>query len=685
MDQKRRPIRRRVQQVILRISLAVLLITSVAGIFYMMSIRKQSADALTQQLEVNLKNISSDKASFADAELGKFKEYVTNYAKLISDMFRHPENYVGREIYPPQAENKGKLTMQRYLSDESVSLEDVRGEMELLANLEPYWKATVDMNASVITTIYLGTENGLHVSFDSASDLGVEEGSEESHFNYFEKDWYVRAKESRSAGFTDIYYDAYGRGLTVSCYAPFTDQNGLFRGVVCMDMLITDIYRQIVSMDLGEAGRVYLVDSGGFTVDEKSGEEVFHVMDMISDETVLEDIMNQKNGFQLSDNGTYYAYAPVDATDGELCISIPRDAVLQSVNDINKRILGAILTYLLILAGLAAFALLISRRFAQSLTDPLIALGNDTVKISEGDLDFRAKVQSNDEIGDLAIRFNDMAGSLKQYIEDLTKVTAEKERIGAELNVATQIQANMLPRIFPAFPDRSEFDVYATMTPAKEVGGDFYDYFLIDDMHIALVMADVSGKGVPAALFMVIAKTLIKNRAQMGGTPSEILADVNAQLCEGNEAGLFVTVWLGIIDIRTGKGMAANAGHEHPALRRGKGTFEMIKYKHSPAVATMDGIPFREHEFELVPGDALFVYTDGVTEATDADLQLFGEERTVLALNKMPNGTPVEILQTVKQEIDTFVGDAFQFDDITMLCFEYHGMDAAETGEGADA
>jgi sigma-B regulation protein RsbU (phosphoserine phosphatase) len=211
------------------------------------------------------------------------------------------------------------------------------------------------------------------------------------------------------------------------------------------------------------------------------------------------------------------------------------------------------------------------------------------------------------------------------------------------------------------------------MNPAKEVGGDFYDFFLVDDDHIGLVMADVSGKGVPAALFMVIAKTLIKNRAQMGGSPSEVLAYANDQLGEGNEAELFVTVWFAIIEISTGKGIAANAGHEHPAIRRKNGKFELVKYRHSPAVATIPGINFREHEFKLDPGDSLYVYTDGVTEATRSDNVLFGTDRMLDALNKNPDAAPETMLETVRSDIDEFVGSAPQFDDITMLGFKYMG------------
>ena len=256
----------------------------------------------------------------------------------------------------------------------------------------------------------------------------------------------------------------------------------------------------------------------------------------------------------------------------------------------------------------------------------------------------------------------------------------EKERIGAELNVATQIQADMLPRIFPAFPDRTEFDIYATMTPAKEVGGDFYDFFLIDENHLGLVMADVSGKGVPAALFMVIAKTLIKNRAQMGGGPAEVLQYVNEQLCEGNDAELFVTVWFAILDVTTGKGLAANAGHEHPSIRRAGGDYELVVYRHSPAVATMEGMRFREHEFELRPGDSLFVYTDGVTEATDAHNELFGNERMLTALNENPDADPRTLLHTMRRHINAFVGNAPRFDDITMLGLLYKGSEGKSNG-----
>ena len=271
------------------------------------------------------------------------------------------------------------------------------------------------------------------------------------------------------------------------------------------------------------------------------------------------------------------------------------------------------------------------------------------------------------------LRASRRVGAPEQAIVRIAQVTAEKERIGAELNVATQIQASMLPCIFPAFPDRPEFDVYATMQPAKEVGGDFYDFFLVDEDHLALVIADVSGKGVPAALFMVIAKTLLKNSAQTGASPKEILEKVNNQLCENNDAEMFVTVWIGILQISTGKIVCANAGHEYPAIRHAGGCYELVKDKHGFVLAGMGGARYREYELQLKQGDGLYVYTDGVVEATNANQELYGTERMLAALNINPHAIPEEQLPAVKADIDSFVGDAPQFDDITMLGLYYRG------------
>jgi sigma-B regulation protein RsbU (phosphoserine phosphatase) len=288
--------------------------------------------------------------------------------------------------------------------------------------------------------------------------------------------------------------------------------------------------------------------------------------------------------------------------------------------------------------------------------------------------------RTNDEIEILAESFAMLSKRTRDYIQKITVITAEKERIGTELALATRIQADMLPNIFPAFPERPDFDIYASMTPAKEVGGDFYDFFLIDDNHLGLVMADVSGKGVPAALFMMISKILVQNYAMTGRSPAEVLRAVNDQICSNNREEMFVTVWFGILDTRTGKITAANAGHEYPALMPAGGQFELVKDKHGFVIGGMEGVRYREYELQLTPGAKLFLYTDGVPEATDANSELFGTERMLAALNAAP-AAPDGILKQVRAAVDGFVKDAEQFDDLTMLCLEYKGNPSGEKPE----
>lgn len=275
------------------------------------------------------------------------------------------------------------------------------------------------------------------------------------------------------------------------------------------------------------------------------------------------------------------------------------------------------------------------------------------------------------EVGNLARSYISMVEDIGGYVENLQKVTAEKERINAELSLASSIQAHMLPCIFPAFPERDEFDIYASMTPAKEVGGDFYDFFMVDDSHLAVVIADVSGKGVPAALFMVIAKTLIKNYAQSGIAPSEVFTTVNRLLCDGNDDGLFVTAWMGILELTSGKLTYVNAGHNPPMIKQGDGEFTYLRSRPGFVLAGLEEMKYRQNELTLAPGDRLMLYTDGVTEATNSDNQLYGEKRLSDFLNGHSGEEAENILNDLKSDIYKFQGDAPQFDDITMLMLDY--------------
>ena len=247
----------------------------------------------------------------------------------------------------------------------------------------------------------------------------------------------------------------------------------------------------------------------------------------------------------------------------------------------------------------------------------------------------------------------------------------ENERIRSELAMASRIQSAMLPGIFPAFPERKEFDIYASMDPVRGVGGDFFDFFFIDRDHLCLLIADVSGKGIPAALFMMASKIILADNAKSGKSPAQILQDTNEAICANNPEEMFVTVWLGILDISTGLLTTANAGHEYPALMHADGQFELFRDRHGLVVGGMPGVKYHEHSLQMYPGSKLFVYTDGVPEATDAENALFGTARMLQALNAHTNEAPKQILHGVRQAVNEFVSNMEQFDDLTMMCLEF--------------
>ena len=368
----------------------------------------------------------------------------------------------------------------------------------------------------------------------------------------------------------------------------------------------------------------------------------------------------------------YTAVSPILDENGQAIAEIQYILDMQEVRDHLNGFLYNMLgiSFCIICAALLLYILLVK----WMVLNPVEKLSEFTTEITKtGNFSKQEiEIKTGDEIEALGQSFNYMMERLEDYIKDLTVVTAEKERIGAELNVATQIQSSMLPCIFPAFPDRDELDIYATMTPAKEVGGDFYDFFMVDERHVAIVIADVSGKGVPAALFMVIGKTLIKDHTQPGRDLGEVFTEVNNILCESNDNGMFITAFEGVLDLVTGEFRYANAGHEMPFIYRKEGGYEAYKIRPGFVLAGMENIKYKEQKIQLNIGDKIFQYTDGVTEATDKDNQLYGMDRLHKVLNeKCLDCNPEQTLKLVKEDSDAFVGDNDQFDDITMLCLEY--------------
>ena len=296
-------------------------------------------------------------------------------------------------------------------------------------------------------------------------------------------------------------------------------------------------------------------------------------------------------------------------------------------------------------------------------------------KDSEAIIKEMSKITLKNEFGVLSEDIALLAQEIDRFNEENVRLVSEQERVSTELALASSIQNSMLSK---KFPDRPEFDLYASMNPAKEVGGDFYDFFMIDDDHLALVIADVSGKGVPAALFMMISMILVRNYARSGASPSKVIEKLNNTICDNNKDMMFVTVWFGIVELSTGHVTSCNAGHEYPLIRKSNGDFEVFKDKHGFVVGGIPGKSYKEYEFDIEKGGTLFLYTDGAPEATDAATEQFGIDRMLQSLNQSPDNKPQQLIEEMHKSIDAFVGDAPQFDDLTMLCIKYNGADATE-------
>ena len=361
--------------------------------------------------------------------------------------------------------------------------------------------------------------------------------------------------------------------------------------------------------------------------------------------------------------------------------TLVREVSMESYEQVIRRVRS---TVCLIAGVVFLIALAIYRLWLKKFMRQFNTLLNGIIRMGEGDLEpvasepfsigeFEIMQQEIDRTGLALNRQMDTIRRMERERMEQENMIREQERIVKELSTARQIQRSVLPHIFPPFPERKEIDLFASMDPAQDVGGDFYDFFFIDEDHLCLVIADVSGKGIPGALFMMFSKRIIEDFARMEHSVSKILEKTNELLCDNNQAEMFVTVWLGILEISTGRLTAANAGHEYPAIQRIDDRFELYKDRHGFVIGGMPGVHYREYELQMAPGDKLFVSTDGVPEATAGSGEMFGAERMVAALNTCAVGSPEEILHSVKSNVDAFVGDAEQFDDLTMMCLEYKG------------
>ena len=715
MKKKKKSLQKKIAIVAVQLTLSSLLVVSLVAFFMFLRMRSDfiessetaggkasviSAVTMEEQIEQSLQLAADGQAKIADHALQEFQNSVKIMADTVTRMYDNPDSYGVRQVPLPDASMDGKLSPQLLFSEKTDQNDPaIQKELGLLANGQDTLLSINESDPNMVSN-YIASESGIMIQADYISAKKFDENGNILPYEAADRPWYKGAKETGKPFFTSLSRDAHTSGVGIMCGVPFY-KGDEFMGVAGAGMYLDDLEKAVVETKVGENGYACLIDGEGQVIFSSGGGKIFssepeQLKDLRkSNQTALADLITKavdgERGIDLLDLdgvSSYVAYAPLETVGWsfltiisseevnqptEELVSMLKESTEETVTASYNQIRFMIIMFIVIIFLLSVVALILSRRASRMLVRQVSLLTTKVSEIKGDNLDFVWEEDTGDEIQVLAESFGSLTERMKQYIRDITEITKEKERIGAELNVATRIQASMLPADFNEFDGLGHFTLFASMDPAKEVGGDFYDFFLVDGEHIALVMADVSGKGVPAALFMVRAMTAIRTRALMGGGPSDILSDVNDQLCVGNEEELFVTVWLAILNFKTGEGLAANAGHEHPALCHEGGAYELVKYRHGAAVATMEGLPFREHEFRLEPGDTVFVYTDGVTEATDANNELFGEERLVTALNTEPGASPEKLLPIVRAGIDTFVGEAPQFDDITMMAFHYFG------------
>ncbi len=644
----------------------------------------QSKQALLSQSEEYLVKISSAQTESTNNILRSISTKVTEMSQYITSLYKNRDNFKGRELPLPDQTEMDVLS-SKYMLAPGVEMTDaLHSEVLLISNAE-YAFRPVLANDVLLDNVYLGTVSGISYRFSPYNNY-------DPTYEPRERIWFKAGEATQDKPvWIDTYLDNYGI-LCITCAQAFFDARGQFAGVVAIDITLGSVVDEIMNLKIGETGYAFILDSNMSFIAHPvhpAMDESYSLMTTAAEEDAenAEYVRIRNDGLvkiRLDGEDCYLAFSTLEETGWKICICIDVDEIIEPANatkaeideatntaqgKIQKVLSDVIIQYVIIFAAIGIVVIVIAFAISGAISKPILNLVGIAREVGSGNLDAKAPVQGNDEVAELAKSFNSMTENLQQYMTDLTEATVREERIASELSLATKIQADALPCDYPAFPERKEFDLFFTMQPAKEVGGDFYDFFLIDESHLALLIADVSGKGVPAALFMMIGKTLIKNRALFGGSPSEILEFANAQLCENNKAEMFITAWLGILDLKTGILTATNAGHEFPVIRHGNGPFELFKDRHGFVLAGFEASRYRDYSIQLQPGDMLYVYTDGVAEATDAGNELFGTERMLASLNSYAGKDCRETIQTVLGDITEFVGEAPQFDDITMLCF----------------
>ena len=667
-------------------------------------IKDMSQEALTKVLEDGLIQTIHQAANNSNDEFWTLDHDFRMLGKQVQDVFEHPENYAEVPVNPPSKENAGKYVPQLMFAEwTDRDDEETMRMVRQLGNLAPLMAEIIEGNKEYTMDCYIALPSGVTIAMDLMSDQKFEEDGSVKLYDPTSRAWYKGAvakgdmyfSEAVHSYFYDLTevvfgYPVYVDGELVAVLEGSTKLDGLQR-------LVSEVAYNENSFSILVSGDGQLVYSprttGDLAMDDMVSTDIRQTSNKELNDLVGRSLSLEDGFTTVTIDGEKYfvAYAPLKilgwtqmmfVSEKELFKST--DALLNEMDTVNSEIVTkygrrmnrTIIVILIVTALIIVYAVAASSVFSRKTINPIKKM-TQRVRSMDGDnmsFEMEEVYKTGDEIEVLAGAFKRLTDKLENYIEEVTRISAEKERIDTEMATANKIQDSMLPRIFPAFPDRQEFDLFADMRPAKMVGGDLYDYYFIDDDNLALVIGDVSGKGISAALFMVMTKHIIQSQIMLrDGNVTEAIEGVNELLMEENAAGMFVTVCLGILNIKTGHLSYINAGHEYPAIYRNGGQFEIFKDNHGAPVACKKRIKTYLNELDLNPGDMLYLYTDGITEATNTDLKMFGHERLLEVLNKNIDADVHHLDQAVREAVDEFVGEAEQFDDMTTLIIRYKG------------
>lgn len=657
---------------------------------------RAAMDNLTRQ---SLKELSYRAADKTDDELWVNSYELQILAAQVEDVMAHPENYDRIPVSPPSKEKGGELSLQLLAPNGYENIpEDTMASMERLANLAPIMATYV---GEYTVDCYISTPDGTTIAMDTLSDRKYDEKGEIKPYDATTRMWFQEAVKTKDVYFTPAVHSFfYDWDIVVYSMPVYVEGElvAVLEGSLKLDRLRNRVEQQLFT----DSGFNILISKQGQLVSSsRTDGELMMRSDLEEDirKTVnpgLKDVINKglagENDVTIVevDGKEYYVgYGPLVTVGWTQLSFASKDVIMEpteklvletgeSYDKMDRRLDGAfqwtIILMLVITLVLVTITNIIASELVKKEVAPINHMTGRLNEISGENMIFEMEdiYKTGDELETLARAFSKQSHRLTTYMEENIRISAEKERIDAEMAMATQIQASMLPGVEPMFSGHVEYDLYAMTDSAKDVGGDFYDFFYVDEDHLAIEIADVSGKGITAALFMALSKQMIQSQMIINnGDPVEALTVANLRLIEESVPDMFVTVWLGILTLSTGELTFVDAGHEYPAIGRAGEEFSIEKDVHSMAVAALKKARFKVNEMTLQPGDTVYLYTDGVTEAHNESGEMFGMERLSNALNEVVGCTPEEIDAHVRKRVSEFAGETEQFDDITTLCFRF--------------